>query len=195
MVDIFIIYDRSVELFSQSVRTDALTTFFIAVTNLASPLFIAVSSVAVLLIIALYKEYRYMFGFLVAVVGTQGTVLLLKDIIGRTRPALFRPLVIETSYAFPSAHAAISVAFFGFVGFLFFHHAHTWFGRWCAVIIPSVVAICVGASRVYLGVHFVSDVVGGWCIGVLWLIIAIIAFRHSRVTRERELRIGLKFKV
>ncbi len=194
-MNILIAYDRAVEFFSHSAQTDALTTFFIAVTNLASPLFITLSAIVVLLVIAIFKKYRYMFGFLVAVIGTQGTVMLLKDIVGRARPALFQPLVVETSYSFPSAHAAMSIAFFGFIGFLFFHHAHTWFGRLFAVVIPSIVAICIGASRVYLGVHYVSDVLGGWCVGVLWLVIAIMAFRHSRLPKERPLRIGVNFKM
>ncbi len=88
----------------------------------------------------------------------------LKALFARPRPTVFPPLVLETSYSFPSGHTLSAVAFYGLLAILLWtHRRRVWavlVGLW-----PLIVAV----SRVYLGVHYPSDVLASLTIGIVWL--------------------------
>ncbi len=93
---------------------------------------------------------------------------VLKFIVQRPRPEGFR-LIAETGYSFPSGHSMISMAFFGLLVWLIWKY-----GRnrslarvWCVLL--SIVIVMVGVSRIYLGVHYASDVLAGFCVSLIWL--------------------------
>lgn len=97
---------------------------------------------------------------------------LLKIIFMRVRPDI-NPMVIETSYAFPSGHSMISIAFYGYLIYnilLYFNNKNI---KWILTFLLSILVFLIGISRIYLGVHYASDVIGGFCFGVVYLIIYI----------------------
>ncbi|MDO9556290.1 MAG: phosphatase PAP2 family protein [Coriobacteriia bacterium] len=99
----------------------------------------------------------------------------LKLVVGRVRPALeYARIAIPASYSFPSGHALAATEFFGTVGFISLIGEHRL--RRAVLIVAGcvMVSVAVGLSRVYLGVHFLGDVLGGWLLGVAWVTLMIL---------------------
>lgn len=115
---------------------------------------------------------------------------VIKIIIRRPRPQAFS-LVLENGYSFPSAHAMISFAFYGFIIYLIMKSKmpKRKKGIYCAVL--SLLILLIGVSRIYLGVHYFTDVLGGFLIALLYLIL-FIKFIYKR--RERRHRRSLDSK-
>ena len=96
-----------------------------------------------------------------AVVGIMN--LLLKISVGRVRPDY--GLIEETGKSFPSGHAMISLCFYGYIGYLLSKIRPAllpWY-----IIVSNIIVLLLGFSRIYLGVHYVSDVIAGWCMGYI----------------------------
>ena len=131
--------------------------------------------------------------FLAAFVGTQLLVSLLKAFFDRARPDLGSVVPLPESAAFPSGHAAAGAASFGVLAFLIAERLprplRTEF--WLAVV---VLAVCVGLSRIALNVHFVTDVVAGWCLGLAWLAACLLA-RDAVSRRARSDLVAQSHKV
>ena len=96
------------------------------------------------------------------------TVETIKALIGRSRPDLIGRLMEESSRSFPSGHAALSAIVYLTLATLLFPVLPNRRVRAFAVIVALVLTVCVGISRVYLGVHWPSDVVAGWAFGGVW---------------------------
>lgn len=154
------------ELFVERLRSDALTPFMQAITSLASVVVLAVVA-ATIAALAPGKAPGWCVSVnLAAVVALNA---LLKELVQRPRPDGFR-LISETGYSFPSGHSMVAMAFFGLLVWMIwrFHKRDAMRVVWCAFF--SVVIALVGISRIYLGVHYASDVVAGFCVSVLWLV-------------------------
>lgn len=96
--------------------------------------------------------------------------LFLKNIVQRPRPNEFR-LIDETGYSFPSGHSMVSMAFYGFLIYLIYKFVKSKRLKWILIIILSALIITIGISRIYLGVHYTSDVLAGFTISVSYLVI------------------------
>lgn len=98
----------------------------------------------------------------------------LKELFERSRPE-GNVLTIATGYSFPSGHASVSIAFYGFLAYVLMQAAGRW-NRRGAIFLGGLVVI-IGISRIYLNVHYFSDVLGGFILGGLCLYGSIKAFR------------------
>lgn len=94
---------------------------------------------------------------------------ILKLILRRPRPTEFR-IINETGYSFPSGHSMISMAFYGFLIYLIYKNIKNKYLKTTLIIILSLLIITIGISRIYLGVHYLSDVIGGFLISISYLI-------------------------
>ena len=92
--------------------------------------------------------------------------LLLKSLVRRERPVGYR-LVAETGFSFPSGHSMVAMAFYGFLAWLAYRTCTTRRERAFYLLAFSVLIICVGFSRIYLGVHYASDVIAGFCVSLV----------------------------
>ena len=92
----------------------------------------------------------------------------LKEIVQRPRPEGFR-LVAETGYSFPSGHSMVSMAFYGLLIWMIWHYEKDRLMAWIYIIFFSGIIVMVGVSRIYLGVHYASDVVAGFAVSLVWL--------------------------
>jgi membrane-associated phospholipid phosphatase len=106
---------------------------------------------------------------------------VLKMLVGRPRPHGFslNPNDIFQSvnqYSYPSGHVLFFVTFFGFVGFLAWKDLTGW-KRWMTISICAVLIVLIGPSRIYLGEHWLSDVIGSYILGTFWLIILILLYQ------------------
>lgn len=95
---------------------------------------------------------------------------LLKRILQRPRPEEFR-IINESGYSFPSGHSMISMAFYGYLIYLIYKYVKNKYLKWALITILGMLIISIGISRIYLGVHYTSDVLAGFLISISYLII------------------------
>ena len=97
---------------------------------------------------------------------------IIKFIMQRPRPTEFR-IIEETGYSFPSGHSMVSLAFYGYLVYLIYKYINNKHLKRTLIIMLSILICTIGASRIYLGVHYTSDVLGGFLISMAYLIIYI----------------------
>lgn len=110
----------------------------------------------------------------VPVIGLSSALIMvgLKNIFGRERPVI--PLLEAVGgLGFPSGHALCSMTFYGLIIYFLWHRIKHLFWRWAMAFIISVVILVIGISRVYLRVHHASDVIAGFALGLIWLVISL----------------------
>lgn len=108
---------------------------------------------------------------------------LLKRIIQRPRPTEFR-IINESGYSFPSGHSMVSMAFYGYLIYLIYVKVKNKYLKWSLIVILGVLIISIGISRIYLGVHYTSDVLAGFLISISYLIIYISA--SNKILLEKQ---------
>jgi undecaprenyl-diphosphatase len=156
-------------------RVGWLTATMRAVTQLGS-LRVIVPLVALTALLLLVRARPDAAALLVtAAAGASLLVVLVKLLIGRARPEGAGALVLVDSFSFPSAHSAQAVAAYGALAYLAGQAAPRWGQRVAAWTTAALIALLVGFSRLYLGVHWLSDVLGGYALGAAWLAVVITA--------------------
>ncbi len=156
-----------------SLRSDALTMLMKAVTFLGSaPVIIALTAV-VLAWFAYKKRPSHFMVLGTAIVGAVAMIYLMKHMFLRARPSFPLHLVSEDSYSFPSGHAFISLVFYGLLMYFVIRHEYTLRAKILTCLASGLFIFAVGFSRLYLGVHWPSDVLGSWAIGGAWLAVVI----------------------
>ena len=112
----------------------------------------------------------------ISIITNLGIVTILNQIIKfimqRPRPTEFR-IIEETGYSFPSGHSMVSLAFYGYLIYLIYKYINNKHLKRTLIILLSVLICIIGVSRIYLGVHYTSDVLGGFLISFAYLIIYI----------------------
>lgn len=152
-------------------RTETLTSVFTWLTLLGKgPLILVLIGVLVSLL-WLWRKQQCILPLLVSVLGSELFTYLGKLAFHRARPE--QAIYVEHSYSFPSGHATVAVAFYGFIGYLLVRFAPSWKRKVNLIFLTIVVILAIGLSRIYLGVHYISDVWSGFLVGALWLIIAV----------------------
>lgn len=94
----------------------------------------------------------------------------LKQILQRPRPTEFR-IIDESGYSLPSGHSMVSMAFYGYLIYLIYKNIKNKYIRMSSIIFLSILILSIGISRIYLGVHYTSDVIAGFLVAISYLII------------------------
>ena len=152
-----------------SLRSNNLDTFLKIITSCANVLTTICLVIIILLVIK--DKYKYIFGFTIL-----GTVLLntiVKNIISRPRPDHLR-LITQGGYSYPSGHSMISIALYGFLIYYVYKKASNIKVKVFTIVLLTILIILIGISRIYLGVHYPSDVLGGYLFASIIIIITII---------------------
>lgn len=158
-------FDQSVLLWINQHVNNAFDAFFLAVTQLGGVFIIGAVTLALVLYFVLKKKY-YKAAFIALSVGGVSVInVLLKTIFDRPRPDLWEWLVTETSFSFPSGHSVASAALALSIVTLL------WQTKWrvLTIVLAALYVLTIGFSRMYLGVHFPTDVLGGWLLGATWV--------------------------
>lgn len=111
--------------------------------------------------------------------------VLLKNIVQRPRPTEYR-MISETGYSFPSGHSMVSMAFYGYLIYLTYKNIKNVKLKWCLITILSILIISIGTSRIYLGVHYTSDVIAGFMISISYLVIYTSIVKKFLLEREKK---------
>ncbi len=171
-----------------SFSTPALDNFFIFVTHTASP-WLIIPFIAVCLWLWYQKQIYRMILLIVSVLGNGLINAILKAIFERPRPDVFEPLLSESSYSFPSGHTMAAVAFYGVVAVFLWQDKQR-----LAAVISGVWVMLVALSRVYIGVHYPSDVFASFALGVAWVAL-ILLNDQRRAAREGAMKTKMDNKV
>lgn len=147
------------------IRAAWLTPIMQSISDLAHPVVLVV----MLLVIEVFAPGRRP-GLCAAVNLVLATLLnlLLKTLIQRPRPEGYR-LVAESGFSFPSGHSMVAMAFYGLLIWMVWRYEKDSLVRRLGVIGFGLVIVLVGLSRIYLGVHYASDVLAGFCASIAWL--------------------------
>lgn len=150
------------------------TSFFERVTWLGNvPVLVVVTAVAVALL-AWKGRWMEVLLLLLAVVGAEILTVGLKLGFHRERPFFSDPLASESSYSFPSGHAGVSLAVYGTIAFIAARHLTSIRARLAVLVAAAILILLIGFSRLYLGVHFLTDVIAGFSLGLAWVTLCVL---------------------
>jgi membrane-associated phospholipid phosphatase len=158
--------------------TPLLTDIMAAVSFLGAPTTLTVVAVAGSLLLLYARRHIEAAVLLAVVLGGNFLNFCLKHLIERGRPVFDDPLFSLTTYSFPSGHAMASTVFYGLLAIHASVNARQRYRAGTAIIAAVAMVALVGFSRVYLGLHYVSDVMGGMFEGIAWLALSVAALRH-----------------
>ena len=157
------------KLISTFLISDFVTPIAKFITNFGGAIFLSIATGMLFLFIKNKKIGLSIISNIVII-----TVLnqLLKRILQRPRPTEFR-IVEETGYSFPSGHSMVSMAFYGYLIYLIYRYIKNKYVKWTLITILSILICLIGISRIYLGVHYTSDVLGGFLLSISYLVVYI----------------------
>ncbi len=178
-----ILFDLPVYQFIMNVFEPTLLTTFIMrlFSTLASPIVIITAILCVAVIVKDKKYFKIFF-----LVNLCGLILnnIVKILVHRPRPVNTMLMSVETSYSFPSSHAMMSVVFYGLLIYYILKFVNKKKLRFFLVSFISAVVVFIGISRIYLGVHYATDVLAGYILGLIYLILTIKFFISKNDTKN-----------
>ena len=177
-------FDQIVISFIQGFESSTLTAimkFFTYIGSFPSVLVISILAALFLYFVLNHRTELLLFG--AVVIGTPIINQILKQFFHRARPDLHRLIEIG-GYSFPSGHAMNAFAVYGILAFLLWRHIPTRLSRTILIIISSIFILMIGTSRIYLGVHYPSDIIGGYFASGFWLAISIWFFQRYKKKRS-----------
>ena len=154
---------------SNYIISDKLTPIIKIVTNFGGTIILGLITILILILI---KNKNIGLSVLINLCSVTVLNLVLKSILQRPRPNEYR-IINETGYSFPSGHSMISMAFYGFIIYLIYKNIKNKYLKWISIILLSILILMIGFSRIYLGVHYVSDVLAGFLFSISYLIVYI----------------------
>lgn len=161
-----------------SLRVEPFLTFFVLLTTLGtSPATLAISAIAACLL-WVGRLPHLVLPLWVVFLGGLATSWSAKFLVGRVRPT-FLDVATASSPSFPSGHSMSAMALYGFLAFVVLRHGPP--GRvalWIALSFAGLIVL-IGFSRMFLSLHYASDVLGGFLVGGFWLMIGIALARRS----------------
>jgi len=160
--------ERVASWFHQHARP-ALTQVLRVVTFFGSVGFVAVAASCVTIFLIARKRWYQVLLLTLAVGGGSLLNILLKHFFHRQRPVLENPFLTLASYGFPSGHTMGSTLFYGVLAIFVADSVTNWRWRVLAFGIPAFAVALIGLSRIYLGAHYFTDVVGAIAVGLAWL--------------------------
>ncbi|MGK7391270.1 MAG: phosphatase PAP2 family protein [Candidatus Cyclobacteriaceae bacterium M2_1C_046] len=190
-------FDERVTSYIYQYRGETMTEFVTVITDLGDEVTYAIIIIAVVMWFLIYKKNaRWLLQSVIILASTAALNVFIKHMISRERPEVGMRLIEASSYSYPSGHSMVALAFYGFLIYLAYVKVnHRWIKILAFILLPLLI-IAIGASRVYLGVHYPSDVVAGFAAGLFWLVFVIFminAFRlYRRRKRHRQQRIAME---
>ena len=157
------------KIMSEHIISEEVTPIAKVITEFGGAIFLITLSIILLIVIKNKK-----IGILIWINLAISTIInqVLKNIIQRPRPTEFR-IINQNGYSFPSGHSMASMTFYGFLIYLIYKKVKNKYLKWTLISLLSILIILIGASRVYLGVHYTSDVIAGILISTSYLIMFI----------------------
>jgi undecaprenyl-diphosphatase len=167
-------------------RDPPATLFFTVMTLVGSPVGVGAIAGIVAIVLLIKRHFRWVI-YLVATAGGGGLLNMeLKRYFARARPDVAYMLRVAHGYSFPSGHAMGSMVVFGALAYLAARSIPQWKWKAAAIALAIVLVLSISFSRVYLGVHWMSDIVAGITAGAVWVTSTTVAYETLRYIRLRK---------
>jgi len=159
---------------------------FSVITFLGDALIISIGTGLLGFWLAKRKNWNKLIFLFSAVGGSALLNLVLKNVFHRTRPLFPQAFLVDTGYSFPSGHTMISLAFYGAVAYIALTYIKSRNWKILTVAGALVVSVLIGFSRLYLGVHYLTDVLAGWAAGGLGLAVCVLGDYWLQYSKLRK---------
>lgn len=163
--------------------TPPFSRFMWQMTQLHGSLVVGIYALIVAGILAWKRRWHWVGAVALIVHGGLVMNIVMKQLLQRARPPAHDPQLVWTIYSFPSGHTAAATLFYGLLAVLAMSRMRGWLARTACVLAAAIMVTLVGTSRVYLGVHYPSDVIGAAAWSLAW-----IAFWLTVIDASRERR-------
>ena len=181
--------DRQVAQWLHAHATPCVTTAMLTISALGSGRAVTVIALGLALVLVWHRAWERLLVVVLTVPGGAGLNTLLKHAFRRARPLFDDPLLVLTTYSFPSGHAMAVTVLYGLLAVYAVRHLSQRRSRMLVASVAGVLIVLVGFSRLYLGVHYLSDVLGGIAAGVVWLTLCLTAVETVRRQRRARQRV------
>jgi undecaprenyl-diphosphatase len=168
--------DAQVSAAIRALRTPMLTTLAIWVTSIGNALTMIILVPLTALVLWLLGRHSGAIVLLVTVAGGRLIGYVISELVQRARPVGVNAIPLPHSFSFPSGHALTASLYFGALTFIVLGEVKSPALRYSLVAIFGFLAIAIGMSRVYLGVHYLGDVVAGWLLAGAVVLVAILGY-------------------
>jgi membrane-associated phospholipid phosphatase len=159
-------------------HTPPVTTAMFAITALGSTLVVSSIAVAFGIYFISRRRFYWLTAFMSSVFGGMLLNRLLKYAFHRPRPFFDNPLLTLTGYSFPSGHTMMATVLYGVVAAYLISKTRAWRLRILIVLVAASLILLVGFSRIYLGAHYLSDVIAAMAEGLAWLSLCLTLSYH-----------------
>ncbi len=177
-------YDTAITDYVISYRSPQLTSYFKFMTNVGDTYgYLIVLTVFLLVSLIVFKRWKYIVQATLILALATISNMMLKRFIDRARPGIEHLVSVET-LSYPSGHAMSAMAFYGFLIFLVTKFNIQKMIKYVLIIVLITIIISIGISRIYLGVHFPSDIAGGFIAGFIWVVFCVLLFDLIELFRK-----------
>lgn len=182
--DLLATYDTTITDYVISYRSPNLTNYFKFMTNVGDVYgYLIVLVIFLLLSLLVFKRWKYVVQATLVLALATISNMMLKRFIDRARPGIEHLVSVET-LSYPSGHAMSAMAFYGFLIFLVTKFKIQKVIKYALVVILILLILSIGISRIYLGVHFPSDIAGGFIAGFIWVVFCVLVFDVIELFRK-----------
>ena len=176
-------FDRDLLYFMYHHRSHAATVAATFLAHMGSPpVIVGLAALAALLGLVWKKVRGAAWTLPIAVIGAGIIIQGVKMLVHRPRPSFFAPILHEAGFSFPSGHSLIAMVIYGLLGYFALHLFKNKAARLIVRIVTVLIVFSIGVSRVYVGVHYPTDVLAGWTAGVPWLLTCLVL--HEALARR-----------
>ena len=177
-------YDQAVTDYIISFRNPVLTKYFVFVTNVGDLYgYLIVVGISAIISFLAFKKWRGVVQTVFVLILASISNMMLKRFIDRARPGIEHLVSVET-LSYPSGHAMSAMAFYGFLIYLFVRLKINKILKTAVITLLVFLILSIGISRIYLGVHYPSDIAGGYIAGFIWVVFCILIFNLVEVFRK-----------
>ena len=180
MISAIVSLDTTIAQALFAMRSPEFVALFLWITLLGNAIVITVIALSMGVILVKHKESEYIVGLSLSLFGVLASSYLLKILVERARPHPHFRAIDVAGYSLPSMHAAVALAVYGFLIYVVYTRLHPPRHRLFLALMLALFIILIGFSRMYLGVHYLSDVIIGFCIGALWLAFGVLYVVYNR---------------
>ena len=185
--DLLVMSDLRVLNIAASYRTPKLNQLMYLITTLGSGGVIFAGTGALATYFYLNNRWRHSVSIVASVIFGEFFYRLLKYAVERSRPPLSLSLIYANGYSFPSGHAFMATVFYGLVGYFVYRRTKTKLAKITVLVLFSFLIGIIGYSRIYLGVHWPTDVLAGFASGAAWITVFVTVLEIGRKFRNSRL--------
>ncbi|WP_228853351.1 phosphatase PAP2 family protein [Aegicerativicinus sediminis] len=177
-------YDEQITQFFVANRTPGLTKYMLFVTYVGDVHgYLIVLALCILVTTLVFKRWKWVLQISLVLALSAVSNMILKRFIDRARPGIEHMVSVET-LSYPSGHAMSAMAFYGFLIFIFYRFKMNPMLKIASILLLAFLILSIGISRIYLGVHFPSDIVGGFIAGFIWVVFCVLLFYTIELFRR-----------